>query len=117
MTRLTVILTALCNLALAGHFLRDGTMVGVVLCLAVTVTLWSRRQWAVLLNALTLLAGAPLWLATAGQILAKREAAGQPYQRMLVILGCVAALSAATGLLWAWPKVRSGWVRAPAPEQ
>lgn len=117
MTRLTVTLTVLCNLALAGHFLRDSTLVGVVFCLAVTGALWSHRQWAVALNALTLLAGAPLWLATAGQILAKREAEGRPYGRMLVILGCVAALSAATGLLWAWPKVRKAWVRTAAPAQ
>jgi hypothetical protein len=114
MIRLTVGLTLVCNLALAGHFLRDGTLVGVVLTLAATVALWSHQKWAVLLNMVTLGAGSLMWLSTAGQILARRQAEGKPYQRMLAILASVAAVSLLTAVLWAVPKVRHAWLR-PTP--
>lgn len=110
MLRLTLVLTVLCNTALAAHFLREGAWLLVGVCFVSTASLWSHRAWAVLLNQLALLGGALMWVATAGQVLDRRLAEGRPYVRMLWILGAVAALSLATALLWALPRVRHAWL-------
>jgi Na+/phosphate symporter len=111
MLRLTVTLTVLCNVALAAHFLRDGSPVGLVVALVCTGLLWTRRNWALWVNQALLGCGALLWLSTAGTVLDRRVAEGRPYVRMLIILCSVALISAVTALLWAWPKVRRAWLR------
>lgn len=111
MIRLTVTLTLLCNIALAAHFLRDGSAISMILTLMATGLMFVRRPSTVLMNQFALASGAVLWLGTAGEILTKRMAEGKPYVRMLAILCVVAALSLTTAVLWALPKVRRGWLR------
>ncbi len=110
MLRLTLVLTVLGNVALAAHFLREANFALLLVCLACTAALWTRRNWAILLNQLLLVGGALVWLGTAGQVLDKRMAEGRPYVRMLAILGAVAALVLTTAALWAVPRVRRAWL-------
>ncbi|MDP3541553.1 MAG: hypothetical protein Q8T11_03700 [Elusimicrobiota bacterium] len=86
---------------LAAHFLRMGAMTGVVVCLALPiVAVLTRARWALRALQAVLLLGSVSWIVTAWHIGAARQAAGEPWLRMAVILGTVAALSAlAAGLL------------------
>ena len=112
---LTVALTLLCNIALAAHFLRDGSPVSVALTLMATALLFVRRPSTILMNQFALAGGTVLWLGTAGEILTKRMNEGKPHARMLAILCTVAALSLMTAVLWALPKVRRVWLRVAEP--
>ena len=118
MLRAALLLTHLCNLALAAHFLRESSFLLMALTLAITACLWSRARWAVVLNQLTLATGAVMWLGTAGQVLVKRLDQGRPYVRMLWILATVAVLALVTAALWLVPIVHRTWTRTtrlPAP--
>lgn len=85
---------------LAGHFLRMGAMSGVLVCLALPlVAALVRARWALRSLQALLLLGSVSWIATAMRIGAARRAAGEPWVRMAVILGAVAALSALAAAL------------------
>ncbi len=112
MTRLTVVLSHLCNLALFVHFLCASHPGLAALTLAIALTLWSHRTWGVVLNQLLLLVGAATWLDAAGDVLAEHLDEGQRY-RMLCIFGDLATLALVAAGLWLWPRVRDGWIRVP----
>ena len=100
-------------LILAAHFLRMGAMPGVVVCLALPlVTVLTRARWALRSLQAMLLIGSASWVVTALRIGAQRRAAGEPWLRMALILGTVAALSALAAALLSR---RSVLDRHPAP--
>lgn len=87
-------------LILAGHFLRAGAMSGVAVCLALPViAVLTRARWALRGLQALLVLGTVSWITTAVRIGAARRAAGEPWVRMAVILGAVAALSALAAAL------------------
>ncbi len=90
---LAVVLSILSLLVLAAHFYRAGALVlavaGIVLIGLVTVS----RPWAVQSLRVVLLLGAIEWLRTAWGLATHRAAVGQPYLRMVAILGTVAAMT------------------------
>ncbi len=112
MLHLAVVLTHLLQLALAAHFLRESNFLLLGLTLVVLVALWSHRRWALILNQLQLLAGAAIWLDSAGQVLQTRLEAGEPYPRMLTVLADLTVVSVLVAALWLVPHVRSGWIAA-----
>jgi hypothetical protein len=99
-TRKTLALLGLPALALAllaAHFWRGGETLGVAACAAGLALLlaapskpWARRllQWG-------LFAGTFEWAWTALLLVQQRQALGQPWQRMALILALVALLSLA----------------------
>ncbi len=81
-------------LILAAHFLRMGAMSGVLVCLALpVVAALTRARWALRSLQAVLLLGGASWVVTALRLAAQRRAAGDPWLRMALILGTVAALS------------------------
>lgn len=87
-------------LILAAHFLRMGAMPGVLACLALpAVVVATRARWALRSLQALLALGSASWVATALRIGAERRAAGEPWLRMALILGTVAALSALAAAL------------------
>ena len=75
---------------IAAHFLREGIYPLVALGLAFPWLLLLRRPWATRsVQILLVLAGAE-WLHTLLMIAAQRQATGQPWTRMAIILGVVA---------------------------
>lgn len=74
---------------LAAHFLRDGNLAAVVILLAVIPLLGLQRRWVPRLFQVILGLGALEWLRTVLALRGARAAMGQPYGRMLVILGAV----------------------------
>jgi len=80
-------------LVLGAHFLRRGDLALVAACLALLGLLFVRRLWAARLVQLALLAGALEWLRTLAVLLPERRAAGEPWVRLVAILGGVALLA------------------------
>lgn len=110
---MTLAFASLFCLILAAHFLRMGALSGVLVCLAVpTVTVLTRARWALRCLQALLVIGSVSWIATALRIGAQRRAAGEPWLRMALILGTVAALTALAAALLSR---RSVLERYPAP--
>jgi hypothetical protein len=87
-------------LILAAHFLRMGAMSGVLVCLALpVVSVLTRARWALRSLQAVLVLGSLSWVVTALRLGAQRRAAGEPWLRMALILGTVAALSALAAAL------------------
>jgi hypothetical protein len=87
-------LPLLAALLLAAHFYRGGATVAAGLSLALGALAFVRHRWARRWLQAGLLAGVVVWLHTAWTLAAGRVGQGQPYGRMLAILGAVAALTA-----------------------
>jgi hypothetical protein len=92
-----IVLYVVAALLIAAHFLRQGNLVGVALCLATPLLFAIRRRWSLYLLQALAYGAAVLWLVTAWQLVAMRQAFGQPWLLGVVILGGVAALSALAG--------------------
>ena len=80
-------------LVLGAHFLRRGDLALVAVCLVLIGLLFVCRLWAARLVQLALLAGALEWLRTLAALLPARRAAGEPWLRLVAILGGVALLA------------------------
>jgi hypothetical protein len=104
---------ALAALVLAAHFYRAGIVVPTVLALALVALLLVRRAWVRYTVAAGLVLGAIEWARTLAELVAMRQAMGQPWARLALILGGVAVLTAAAALLLLGRRARA-WFRAPA---
>ena len=93
-----VALPVLALLLLAAHFLRGGPWVLAVAALGLVALLLVRRPWAAVVLQGALLLGTLEWLRTAWHLASARAALGQPFGRLLAILGAVAALTALAAL-------------------
>jgi hypothetical protein len=92
-TSLLLLPAGLSVLVLGAHFLRRDDLGLVVVCLVLLGLLFVRRLWAARLVQLALLSGAFEWLRTLAQLLPARRAAGEPWVRLVSILGGVALLA------------------------
>ena len=86
-------------LVLAAHFLRAGSLVLTLLCLAFPLLLIPRRPIFTRLLQLVLILAAVEWLRTLKVIIDYRQAIGEPWQRSVYILGSVAAFNLIAALL------------------
>lgn len=100
-------------LMLAAHFLRTGPPILVLLCLVVPLTLFVRRMWSLRLVQLFLLLGAAEWVRTLIVLVQGRQAQGEPWLRLLIILGAVSAFTAGAAFLLQTRKVRDRFGAAP----
>ena len=89
----------LSSLLIAAHFLRVGAMGTVVLSLAFPALLFLRRPWAPRAVQGILLLASLEWVRALFANVAQRQAQGEPWLRMAVILGVVATLTAASALV------------------
>jgi len=100
-------LAGLALLLLAAHFFRAGLMPITVLCVVLVALLFVRTTWAVRSLQAALALGTLEWLRTAWVFAAARAAQGQPFGRLLAILGAVAAVTAVAALLLSGRTVRN----------
>jgi hypothetical protein len=91
---------------LGAHFLRDGNSVGVAAALGLQVLLFVRAWWVARLVQVALVLGSAEWVWTAYELVVVRMAHGQPFTRMTVILGVVAAVTLAAALAFQSPTLR-----------
>jgi hypothetical protein len=100
LTVLQLIPVVLSLLVLGAHFLRAGNTLMVGTCLALLCLLFVRKPLAARLLQAALLLGALEWIRTLAALAGGRMDAGQPYLRMAVILGIVAAVTGLSALLF-----------------
>ncbi len=91
---------ALSLAVLGAHFLRYGSSIGVFAVLVLAGLLFVRRPWVARLVQIVLVLGTFEWLRTMYELAQVRALHGQPYGRMLVILGVVAAVTLCSALLF-----------------
>jgi len=101
------ILAGVALLLLAAHFFRAGSIPLTVVLALLTALLFVRAEWAARVLQAVLALGALEWLRTAWVFAAARAAQGQPYGRLLAILGAVAVVTAVAALLLSPPPVRN----------
>jgi hypothetical protein len=94
-------------LMLAAHFLRTGPMILAMLCLIIPLTLFVHRVWALRLVQLFLLLGAAEWLRTLIVLFQDRQAQGEPWLRLVIILAVVVAFTAGSAFILQAKKVRN----------
>jgi hypothetical protein len=91
---------------LGAHFMRYGQSVGVVGVLGLIALLVFRRPWVARLIQVVLVLGAMEWAHTIYELVQGRAAQGQPFTRMVVILGVVAAVTFCSALLFQAPAMK-----------
>ena len=87
-------------LLLAAHFFRNGLMPVVVLALAFPVFLMFKRAWAARLVQVVLVIGAIEWLRTLVILVAQRQASGQNWTRLAIILTVVAIFTGGSAFVF-----------------
>jgi hypothetical protein len=105
-TLVSLLAPALSALLLAAHFLRAREWLGVATSLALLVLLAIPRRWAARVAQAALILGAAEWVRTLLVLVAARREAQAPYVRLAVILAAVAAVTAASALIFESPRLR-----------
>lgn len=102
-------------LVLGAHFLRQGNILLLVVCLVAFALLFVRRPWvpAALLAFLAL--GAFEWVFTMVKFVAEREALGEPTTRLKLILGGTALVCVASMLAFRARAVRERYAPPATP--
>jgi hypothetical protein len=98
-TAALLLLPALALLLLGAHFFRAALVPLTAVCLGLMALLFVRARWSWLVLQVALALGTLEWLRTAWEFASARAALGQPYTRLLVILGGVALVTALAALV------------------
>jgi hypothetical protein len=85
---------------LGAHFMRYGDTLFVAGALLLIVLLFVRQPWVARLMQVVLVLGALEWLHTLYRLVQMRASLGEPYGRMLIILGSVALITACSALVF-----------------
>jgi hypothetical protein len=110
---LRFMLPALALVLLAAHFFRGGLISLAAFSLGLVALLFVQRSWAHRALQAALALGALEWLRTAWSLAAQRAAAGEPYGRLLLILGAVAAITVVAAVLAGRPRQAADDTRRP----
>ena len=100
----------LASLILGAHFLRDGHLTLVVVCVFLPFLLLIGRRWVLQVLQGVALVGALIWARSTYTLVQSRMADGAPWMRMFLILGGVTVFT-----LWAGYLLRSEKVRQHYP--
>ncbi len=85
---------------LAAHFLRAGNLLFVLAAVFLVILMLVRRPWAARLIQLGLALATVEWVRTLMVLVIVRRQSGEPFTRLAVILGVVAAVTAASALVF-----------------
>ncbi len=96
---------------LAAHFYRASAWLPLSCCVVLALLLPLRRAWVPRLVQGCLIAGTGEWVWTAFVLVQQRMALGQPWLRLVFILGLVAVLTAASALVFRSPALRARYPR------
>ena len=87
-------------LLLAAHFLRSGLIPLVALTLLLPILLFIRHIWVARFIQMTLVLGALEWYRTLLGLVALRQETGQPWARLAIIIGIVAAFTGFSAIIF-----------------
>jgi len=111
MAYLLLVPTVLSVLIFCAHLFRAGALLLVPLVLLTLPLLLLRQGWVARLFQFLLLLIAIEWVLTAVFLANQRQAEGQPWIRMAVILGCVALFSGGAAALFETPQLHRRYPR------
>lgn len=94
---------------LGAHFMRYGDTIFVAGTVVLIALLFIRQPWVARLMQVVLFLGALEWLHTLYGLVRMRAALGEPYGRMLIILGSVAAVTACSALVFQSKALKSAY--------
>ena len=94
---------------LGAHFMRYGDTIFVAGTVVLIALLFVRQPWVARLMQVVLVLGALEWLHTLYGLVRMRAALGEPYGRMLIILGSVAAVTACSALVFQSKALKSAY--------
>jgi hypothetical protein len=94
-----IALFVICALLLCAHYLRQGELVLVGLCLVSPLLFLLRRRWALIVLQVLAYAAAVAWIQTTLVLVLFRRHIGEPWHKAAFILGAVALVTALTGAL------------------
>jgi len=80
--------------------MRYGSSIGVAGSVVSIALLFVRQEWVARLMQVVLVLGGLEWIRTLYELAQVRAAMGEPYLRMMIILGIVAAVTAGSALLF-----------------
>jgi hypothetical protein len=106
-----VVLFSFAACVLAAHFLRQDSLLLMLLSLAAPLLFLLRRRWSLIVLQCCAYAGAVVWGITAAALVAARMDAGLPWIRTALILGAVVLLTLAAGALLNTRAARSRYPR------
>ncbi len=112
MTVLLLFPAILSFLLLAAHFLRSANYLAVLGLLALVPLLALRRPWVALLARATLWLGTGVWLYAGALFTVQRLRLGEPYLRLVLILGGVALFTALSSWAFSSRRLRERYGRA-----
>lgn len=87
-------------IVLGAHFMRYGNTIGVAGAVVLIAMLFIRQWWVARLMQVVLALGALEWVYTIWGFVQIRAAHGQPFLRMVMILGIVAVVTLCSALLF-----------------
>jgi hypothetical protein len=109
----------LSSLLLAAHFSRANQPVLLLAALALPFLLLIRQPWSARTVQLALILGGLEWLRAAWGYVRQRMETGEPWGRLVAILGAVTLFTWASALVFRSPRLRSVWfgsgAEAPLP--
>jgi len=85
---------------IGAHYLRSGPMALVLLAVSLPFLLLVKKAWVARLIQLVLILGALEWVRTLLELITERQALGEPWTRMAIILGVVALFTASSALVF-----------------
>ena len=103
-------------LVLGAHFLRQGSLFIVAAIILLLCMLPIRMAWVAGVAQVVLVVGAVEWVRTLVTLARERMQSGEPYIRMVLILGGVALFTLLSLLVFRIRAVRGWYATAPAPE-
>jgi hypothetical protein len=96
---LRIALFAIAAILLGAHFYRAGNYLLVALCLAVPLLFFHKRRLSLVILQLTAYAATAIWLEAAIRLVRFRQQMGEPWTAAAIILGGVALVTLAAGLM------------------
>ena len=106
MTALQLLPVVASLLVLAAHFLRAGNLLMVLVLLVVIGLLGIRRPWAAHVAQAALVVGVFEWIRTTIVLAGERAKAGEPAERMVLILGAVALVTGLSVFMFGTTRLR-----------
>ena len=94
-------------LLLALHFFRGDNFPAMLFSLLLFVVLFVRHPWAARILQTCLLLGSAEWVRATISLASARSEAGEPFLRLVTILGCVSLFTACSLLIFRTSRVRS----------
>lgn len=97
--KLRIVLVVIAALLIAAHFLRQGSLVLMAICLSAPLLLTIRNRWSVIVLQVMLYGAAAIWIHVMLHLIELRTMAGRSWGIAAVILGVVALFTSLAGIL------------------